>query len=165
MNDRTFTVTMTEDERLMNLAALGFASVRLPQGEPATLINGLIAKLQKIPATPSDPDNGNFSRNLAGPSKPKPFVDYFARDRKGNIQTGPPEGAELQTIKILQAAEKASTTVGKAPFLQVLFNGAIGKANCFDALLWPLIVKQTGQEAALYFVKAGNYWNIVGVRA
>jgi hypothetical protein len=163
MSDRTFTVTMTEDERLMNLAALGFASVRLPQGEPATLISGLIAKLQKIPATPSDPDNGNFSRNLAGPSKPKPFVDYFARDRKGVVQSGPPEGAELKTVKIVSAQEKASTTAGKPPFLKVIFAGGTG--HCFDSILFPHIVKQTGQEAVLYIVQAGNYLNIVGVRA
>ena len=154
MSDRTFTIQMGEDERLMLLAALGFAVIRLPQGEPATIINTLIAKLCVTPE----------AKAIAQPAvAPATTRDYFQRDRKGNELSGPPEGAELKTVKIVGAQEMASKTPGKNPFLKVLFNG--GQAACFDSLLFPHIVKRTGEEAALYFVKSGNYWNIVGVRA
>jgi hypothetical protein len=152
MNDRTFTVTMTEDERLMNLAALGFASVRLPQGEPATVINDLIAKLTKITATPTSETVAQFT-----------FHDYFARDRNGNIPSDPPQGAGLMTVKIVGAQETASKTPDKSSFLKVVFTG--GHAVCFDSALWPHIVKQTGQDAILYVAKSGDFLNIVGVRA
>jgi hypothetical protein len=160
MSDRTFTIQLAEDERLMNLAALGFALVRLPDGEPASLINGLIAKMTKAPG---QGDSTSQSAPLPQTTTNTAVRDYFQRDRKGKEQSGPPEGAELKTVKIVGAQEMASKTPGKAAFLKVMFNG--GQAACFDSLLFPHIVKQTGQEAALYFVKSGNYWNIVGVRA
>ena len=211
MTERTFSVTMTEDERLMNLAALGFASMRLPEGEPATIINALIAKLtnaaaivlvgglpgvlpiaqaQKLPSqvwctcghisgqhAATFPHqcacdgnrwvNGQGSvcncKGFAVGSLSTPARDYFARDRKGNVPPGPPEGAELQTVKIVGAQEMASKTPGKNSFLKVVFNG--GQAACFDSALWPHIIKQTGLDAILYVAKSGNYLNIVGVRA
>lgn len=163
--ERTFTITMHEDERLMNLAALGFASMRLPQGEPATILNGLIAKLTKANGADSELYNRAPDPAVFHPSAPVPCEarDYFARDRKGNIPPGPPEGAELKAVKIVGTNELASKTAGKSPFLKVIFSG--GQAACFDAALWPHIVKKTGQDAELYFVKSGSYWNIVGVRA
>ena len=160
MTDRTFTIQMGEDERLMNLAALGFALVRLPEGEPASLINGLIAKMTKAPG---QSDSASQGAPLPQGETNHALRDYFQRDRKGNELSGPPEGAELKTLKIVGAQEMASKTPGKNPFLKVLFTG--GQAACFDSLLFPHIVKRTGEEAALYFVKSGNYWNIVGVRA
>lgn len=159
MPDRTFTIQLGEDERLMNLAALGFALVRLPDGEPASLINGLIAKMTKAPG---QSDSADQRAPMPQTTTNTALREYFQRDRKGNEQTNAPADAELRTVKVLQTQEMPGKKAG-TKYLKVIFRH--GMASCFDAELFPHIVKQTGQDVALYFVKSGNYENIVGVRA
>ena len=177
MSDRTFTIQMNDASRLMTLVALGAVEVLMnlnfetPRDvilfEPLFQLRDLLIS---APGSDGQPIQAPGQSDSASQGAPLPqgetnhaLRDYFQRDRKGNELSGPPEGAELKTVKIVGTQEMASKTPGKNPFLKVLFTG--GQAACFDSLLFPHIVKQTGQEAALYFVKSGNYWNIVGVRA
>jgi hypothetical protein len=161
--DRTFTIQFGEDERLLALTALGFAIVRLPQGEPLRLIDGLINKLTRA-AGKDVAHPGAGTASVAHPS-PKPTApqDIFQLDRKGNEQSSAPEGAELRTVKFLKAVDTPGKAGGK-PYLKVVF--ANGTANCFDSRLWQGI-KSTppNAELSLWIVESGNYLNVVGVRA
>ena len=160
MSERTFTIVMTDHERLMALTALGFCYAHLPQVRPLIVINDLIDKLTKAAAVETE----NNPRTIpAPPVAAPPPRDYFQRDRKGNEQTSPPTDAALKTVRIVGTQEQKSKTPGKAAFLKVIFQS--GQASCFDSNLFPLIIKRTGEEAALWFVQSGKYWNIVGVRA
>jgi hypothetical protein len=165
MTERTFTIALNDTDRCMILTALGYAgtyliahSAPIEQQRP---INELIRRLSDAPGQDvqhaADPA---ASTPAAAPSRPAPvtFVDYFQRDRKGNFPSTAPDGATLQTVKVLQA--KPIRAVGKAPRLEVLYQG--GKANCFDELLWPRISKVG--EAQLWIAESGNYLNVVGVR-
>ena len=156
MSERTFTVTMQEGERLMNLAALGFAVMRLPQqGEPAKIINNLIAKLC---VTPEAQALAQAPPPVPAQPAPARTVDYFAADRKGNIPESAPDQAELQRVKITACTESVDRK-----YLKVSYIG--GKANCFDRELWPRIKPFIGKEAQLWIAEKGSYLNIVGVRA
>lgn len=149
----------------MNLAALGFARVRLPQGEPATILDRLIAKVTRTEA--GDNPNCRVADAIPGtkaqPTIPAQVRDYFQRDRKGNEQTNAPADAALKAVKIVGTQTQQSKTPGKAEFLKVIFAG--GQASCFDSSLFSMIIRRTGEEAALWFVQSGKYWNIVGIRA
>lgn len=89
---------------------------------------------------------------------PAELMDYFARDRKGNVPKSAPAGATLQTVRIQGTTESVDRK-----HLKVIYAG--GKANCFDRELWPRIVRQSGQDAQLWILESGNFLNIVGVRA
>lgn len=160
--DRTFTIQFGEDERLLALTALGFAIVRLPQGEPLRLIDGLINKLTRAAGKDVAQPNAGTSGGHALVNQLIP-QDFFQLDRAGNNQTSPPEGAELRTVKFLKAVDTPGKAGGK-PYLKVVF--ANGTANCFDSRLWQGI-KSTppNAELSLWIVESGNYLNVVGVRA
>jgi hypothetical protein len=189
--DRSFTVILDDSDRLMVLTALGFASMHLiAASAPIDMrrpIDALIRKLSSAPGQDSpQPNSGTDAARavlapMAQPREPQrgetitygpAQQDYFAADRKGNISTNPPTGAELAVVPIVSAQEKPSA---KGKFLQVIFGmsaagtGAArtlsGKANCFDVSLWPHIKKAQGHEAQLWIVEKGDYLNIVGVRA
>lgn len=161
MSERTFTIEMTENERLMALTALGFCVVRLPEMKPRIVVADLIHKLTDAAGQDVDPT----PRERLKPPAPVPAQvrDYFQKDRRGKEQLNAPADAELKTVKVISAQELTSSTPGKAPYMKVIFGGK--QASCFDPILFPLIVRRTGEDAQFWFVQSGKYWNIVGVRA
>jgi hypothetical protein len=178
MTSRTFTITLADTDRCMILTALGFAATYLiahsapvDQQKP---INELIQRLSGAPGQDSPVNHAptkEFSPTggvaaaaaVLAPPAPQP-KDYFAADRDGNIPMTPPKGAELKTVRILQADEKPGKN---GQFLAVIFTG--GKGSCFDKGLWNGIKNRANKdsELGLWISKSadGKYQNIVGVRA
>jgi hypothetical protein len=105
----------------------------------------------------------SLSSAVLNAAPPSTTLDCFAIDRKGSRPSLPPTGAEMRSVRVVSAQP---STDGK--HLKVIFAGLTaaesGKANCFDAALWPLITKRVSQSAQLWVMASGNYLNIVGVR-
>jgi hypothetical protein len=168
MSERTFNFVLNDEKRLTMLYALGFMFHHVadaPAGvkEPVVqLINELTVAGGKEPAVENSGTEATKAPSSSG------AVDYFAVDRKGNVPRKPPDGAELQSVRIVSA-------VPKGKYLQVIFGSSEpgekitktlgGKANCFDESLWPRIKQAQGQKLGLWILESGNYLNIVGVRA
>jgi hypothetical protein len=179
MTTRTFTITLDDADRLAVLTALGFAQMITPVKlrRPVTeLIDRLsAANGQDAPADPLRSGTEAARAVLSPPPAASPVpttMDYFQRDKKGNLQMSAPDGAELSQVKIVSATKFAKA--GKAPYMQVLFAAGVtfdgrvrpaGKANCFDPDLWNPIKNREGQVASLWIAESGSYLNIVGVRA
>jgi hypothetical protein len=194
MTERTFTYTWTDAKRLTVLHALGFMFAKLQTTPP--LVTDVVMELIHELSTTSGTDDPRLAqappwihpalsadanayadtaisaaRAVFAPPQPAAPMDYFQRDKKGNLQMSAPDGAELSQVKLLSAQKFAKT--GKAPYLQVLFaagttvDGRVrpaGKANCFDPDLWNPIKNREGQVASLWIQESGNYLNVVGVR-
>lgn len=170
MTDRTCTVTMTAEERFVAICGLGVLWAQMGSAAPhvGQAIESLLEKLMTTPSQDSQKTSAAFAELVLPPPTTaigKAYsgpLDYFAADRKGNVPITPPTGAELETVSIVSAQEKASA---KGKYLQVIFGGARGKANCFDPQLWPHLKKAQGHDAQVWIAESGNYLNIVGVRA
>jgi hypothetical protein len=153
MSERTFTLTLTAQERFTLLMGLGFLYVPIQHSpEICKPITDLMDRLTNTPGV----DTPTASQSPAPMPVHNP-TDYFARTQSGDVPTTPPKGAELKAVRILQAEEKPKG------YLAVIFTG--GKANCFDSHLWGAIKNRVNQDAQLWIAKSGNYLNVVGVRA
>ena len=156
MPDPTYTITITESERIALAAALGT----------------FVSKLTNCRVQIEAPTGGTHTaRALLSPSTAPPAAapaaspieqrDRWARDRKGNEVPNPAEAypADVHVWKTEQ----------KEKYLRVTWQSSSGQgladANCFDSKLWPWLIKSTGQRTRLYILPAGKYLNIVGVRA
>jgi len=174
---RTFSITLTAEERFAILVGLGWLWTAMEKCPDAITkpVAALIDKLSTAPGQDAltveetrrmgqqkdDPHMANAASGAAPAhailSPPAP-TDYFAADRSGKIPTTPPKKAELwekQTIV-------GSTDKGK--YLKVIIPQH--SANCFDKQLWPFLAG-AGKEVGLWILKSddGKYLNIVGVRA
>ena len=170
MSERTFTITLSDEQRLTVINALSFSLGQLAVHPVTAAVREPIIQLIGQLSEAKGKDSGaEAARAILQPiHQPNPPVDYFARDRKGNVPMNPPEGAELRNVRIIQATEVPAKS-GKAGFLQVIFSAANpkdgGKANCFESQLWNAIRNRLNQPAELWILQSGNYLNIVGVRA
>jgi hypothetical protein len=169
MSERTFTLTLTADQRFVNLYALSFALRQVAGVAPVEVtqpIQNLITQLtlasgtQAADAAKTIQDFHSSKAQISKPSAPVPAQtqDYFIRDRKGNALTAAPTGATLQTVKI-----QATTESVDRKHLKVIYAG--GKANCFDRELWPRLMRVSGQDAQLWIQEKGDFLNVVGIRA
>lgn len=156
MPEATYTITITESERVAMAAALG------------TFVRKLTDCRVQIEA----PTGGTHAaRALLSPSTAPPAAvpaaspieqrDRWARDRKGN-EVPNPEGCYPADVHIWKTTQTDT-------FLKVTWQASTGQgfadANCFDPQLWPWLIKSAGQRTRLYLRAKGNYLNIVGVRA
>jgi hypothetical protein len=167
MNGDRFTLQFDDDERLMMLSALGYASIPIIDKPQCWVIKQLIRKLSDVRADANraaNPQSGTEAAKAVLAPPEQGNREKFEDDRNGEPQTSPPEGAELKTVRILQADEDLTKT--GAPILKVIFSG--GKANCFAKSLWGSIKPKAASQADLGLwllrSKDGKYLNIVGVR-
>lgn len=181
MTTRTFSLALSDTDRLAILSALGFSSMYLhakmtPElhSDWVTPIDRLIATLSSAPGHDSSsalPQSGtDAARAVLAPPAP---TDHFAASRKGDIPVSAPDGAELSSVKIVSAQPTHSKKAGGQDYLAVIFaagttaDGRVrpaGKASCFDKQLWRFIQNRENQAASLWIMESGNYLNIVGVR-
>jgi hypothetical protein len=152
-------------EYMVRLASMLECIVTDEQMERAVCraLEGTLNPKQDVPSSPPvpDPSSGTeAARAVLKPPTPVPpqLQDYFAADRKGNIPTVAPAGAQLQFVDVIATTESVDRK-----HLKVTFKG--GKANCFDRALWPHIVRHTGKIGVpLWIIEKGDYLNVVGVR-
>jgi hypothetical protein len=163
MSEPTYTLTLTESQRVALAAALGILVAKLANCH----IEIAAPKLES-------PDGGTHSARAilsppaAASAKPSPPIeqrDRWARNRKGE-EVPNPEGATAREVNLWKTEQKTGKSGGKS-YLKVTWQGENGfvDANCFDQQLFPWLIKQAGQKTRLYTVRSGNYLNIVGVRA
>ena len=160
MSEPTYTVTLTETERTAMAKVLG----------------GLVTKLINAPIFVESPSGGTQSaRAVLSPPSPEAaqipapieLRDRWARDRKGN-EVPNPEGSVAREITIWKTEQKPAKKAGGPTYLKVTWQAQYSgyvDANCFDEKLFPWLIKQTGHRTTIYLVKAGEYLNVVGVRA
>jgi hypothetical protein len=158
------TITLTIPDSHLRDVLVGLAEFSQKFGIP----NLKVATKTEVGNNPSAApvqQNTNEPRSVAASEVQKAWApaapllrDHFQRDRNGNEPRLAPDGAELQTISIVQVKK---VTKGKSPFVGVLYEG--GKANCFDPQLWPLL-PQSG-PVQVWIAESSGYLNIVGVRA
>jgi hypothetical protein len=158
MSEPTYTLTLTESERIALAAALG------------TFVTKLTTCRVQIEA----PTGGTHAaRALLSPSTAPPAAapaaspieqrDRWARDRKGN-ELPNPEGCNSADVHIWKTEQKEK-------YLKVTFqtNGyGYVDANCFDQQLWPWLITcaaESSKPTRLYLLRKDKYLNIVGVRA
>jgi hypothetical protein len=174
---RTFTITISAEERTAALIGLGWlwkAIENSPLGirEP---IEELIDKITNTPGTELSAEEqrrmgqqkddsrmvnaasgAGAARAILAPPAP---TDYFAKLRNGDVPMTPPDGAELSTCEIVGTAKTEK-------YLKVILKNK-GQANCFDRDLWQMIENRKGQPVGLWIKPTddGKYKNVVGVRA
>jgi hypothetical protein len=166
---RTFTITISAEERTAALIGLGWlwkAIENSPLGirEP---IEELIDKITNTPGTepgqviaqPSHQTMASGAGAAHAILAPPAPTDYFAKLRNGDVPMTPPDGAELSTCEIVGTAKTEK-------YLKVILKNK-GQANCFDRDLWQMIENRKGQPVGLWIKPTddGKYKNVVGVRA
>jgi hypothetical protein len=162
MSERTFTLTLTADQRFVNLYALSFALRQVAGVAPVEVTQPIQSLIAQLSATPGQEEARSPLPPAPAAKPPAPIPaqtqDYFIRDRKGNALTAAPAGAALQTVKI-----QATTESVDRKHLKVVYGG--GKANCFDRELWPHLTRASGKDAQLWIQEKGDFLNVVGIRA
>lgn len=163
MSEPTYTLTLTESERTAMAKVLG----------------GLVTKLINAPIFVESTSGGTqAARAMLSPPpspaaaahSPQPPVieqrDRWARDRKGN-EVPMPDGYAAREVTICKTEQKPKKDKS-GNFLNVTWQShdrGYVDAKCFDAQLFPWLIKQQGQRTTIYLVKSGEYLNLVGVRA
>ena len=169
MTERNFTITLGAEERFSVLVGLGFLWAQLGNA-PDAITKPIAVLIDKLTTTPgvdqsqaaAQPNQRTIASGAAPAhailAPPEP-TDYFARNRKGDIQVEPPTGAELSTHEIVGTAKTEK-------YLKVILKGK-GQANCFDRDLWQMLENRKGQAVGLWIKPSedGKYQNLVGVRA
>lgn len=155
MSEPTYSLSITESERTALARTLGI------------LVSKLINAPVQIDGAKVSPPGEPSPAVAPIPQTPVPETrDRWARDRKGK-EVSNPEGCESQKAQIFQTEMHKKGTL---EFLHVAWyvNSSQGSVdgNCFDASLWPHLIKAKSQPSVLlHFVRKGNYLNIVGIRA
>ena len=163
MSESTYTITLTESERIAMASALGT----------------FVSKLTNCRVQLEAPTGGTHAaRALLSPSTAPPAAapaaspieqrDRWARDRKGN-EVPNPEGCETHTVHLWKA-EVIKRKQDAGAFLKMAWDAPGGKgsvdATCFDVNLFPYFLAALKYPSVtLYTVRNGNYLNVVGVRA
>jgi len=156
MSEPTYSLSITESERTALARTLGI------------LVSKLINAPVQIDGAKVSPPGEPSPAVAPIPQTPVPETrDRWARDRKGK-EVPNPEGCESKTVHIFKAETQKGKKSGE--FLHVAWDAQSGQgsvdANCFDASLWPHLVKAKAQPSVLlHYVRKGNYLNIVGIRA
>lgn len=162
MSEPTYTITITEAERISLAYTLGL----------------LVAKFTNAKVFVESPSGGTAAARavLSPPQTPAAAApvapvmelrDRWAHDRKGK-ELPNPEGCEAGVITIWKTEQKPARKEGGKPFLKVTWQSkgrGYVDANCFDSALFPWLIKQQGQPTTIYLVKSGEYLNVVGVKA
>lgn len=166
MSEPTYTLTLTESERIAMAAALGTLVTKLTNCHiqieaPAGGTQAARAILSPSTAPPA----------VAPKKSPAPIEqrDRWARDRKGN-EVPNPEGCEAHTVHLWKAEIVKRKDASKTSFMKLAWDSPSSKgsvdASCFDANLFSYFLAALKQhQVTLYTVRNGNYLNVVGVRA
>src|SRR5208337_2208168 len=159
----SYTITLTEAERTAMAKVLGAFVTKLinaPVFVEAT--SGGTAQARAVLSPPPTPP---AAAPTPAPVEPR---DRRARDKKGN-ELAHPEDCVSHEILISKAElQKPYNKPDGKQFLKVTWQSTergYVAARCFDTQLFPWIIGQIGKKMTLYFVKSGEYLNIVGVRA
>lgn len=192
MTQPTYTITITNDERKMLVFCMGAMlpsirqeTVRLLNVEEFSILSNKLLDAKPDREAITAASNGkDIARAVLAPAPPAPsptvaapsstIRDRWARDRKGK-EVPNPEGCTSLEVRIVRTEERKPSAPGKPPFLKVTYESPSGTgfadANCFDVNLWPAIAQaaviantQNG-KVLLHTVRAGNYVNVIGVRA
>ncbi|HME11880.1 MAG TPA: hypothetical protein VKF79_03390 [Candidatus Acidoferrum sp.] len=164
METPTYTITLTEAERTAMAKVLGAFVTKLINAPVfVESASGGTSAARAVLAPPPTP--------AAAAPTPPPVTeprDRWARDKKGN-ELAYPEDCVMHEILIWKAElKKPYNKPDGKQFLKVTWQSQESgyvDARCFDTQLFPWIIGQIGKKMTLYFVKSGEYLNIVGVRA
>lgn len=176
MSEPTYTLILTESERTAMAKVLGALVTKLinaPIFVEAPTGGTQAARAVLSPHIPQTTHQSSADSPSATPPavtpKPAPIEprDRWARDRKGN-EVPWPTGCEEHEVNVWKTEQKPAKKEGGAPYFKVTWQAAergYVDANCFDKALFPWLINSQGKKTTLYLVKAGQYLNVVGVRA
>jgi hypothetical protein len=179
---RTFTVTLTQQERSTIMFALGaYTGGVLNTMNRETFIfldlDGLLAlatKLMDAPPIPSLPPFPYQQAQAPNPGRSVPdrqiqpveLADRWARNKKGE-EVPFPEGYQAVEVR-LERLDRNDLKNGQ-PRMMVVYSVSgqtgFGNASCFDEKLFPFLANRLKQHTWLFVVHKDKYLNVVGVRA
>jgi hypothetical protein len=161
MTERTYTVTMTAEQRFGTLYALSFAANMLTAGGNAVLqpLHDVMAQLKAAPGTDAQPP-----LPPATPTTPT-LSDRWARNKNG-VETPNPEGCETIECDIAKLEDKPSNgKPRKIVTWSMPGERGFAHAACWDEKLFPYLANRLKQRTTLHLLHNGDYTNVVGVRA
>jgi hypothetical protein len=180
MIEPTYTIVVTESERTAMAKVLGALVTKLINApifveapSESVQLTGLDRK-----TTYEAPSGGTQQARsvlsppttpAAAPATPPTIEqrDRWARDRSGK-ELPDPTGFFARVVNLCKTEQKQPRKAGGKPYLKVTWQSEASgfrDANCFDQKLWPWLINQSGKRTTIYFVQAGEYLNVVGVRA
>jgi hypothetical protein len=177
--DKTFTLVLTDAERLAILYSLGYFWQSMSGSAASNSISLLEKRLHDAKADNEariNPASGTeAARAVLSPPPAVEVRDGQARmqitDRwqrsKAGVELPFPEGHEVFEVAITKA-ERKDLSDGRPRMIvgwPVPQGQGFASANCFDEKLFPWLSSRLKQKTVLYIMRSGKYLNVVGVRA